>query len=207
MSIFASLLRRQVRTYSTRPIVVSGPSGSGKSTLLTKLFAEYPEKFGFSVSHTTRQPRSGEIPGKSYHFIDREKMEEEIRKEKFIEHAEFSGNLYGTSLDSIQEVLKSGKLCVLDIDMQGVKSVKKSNLNARFVFISPPSLESLEKRLRARGTENESSLKSRLDAAGGELDYAKLPGSHDIIIVNDELDTAYSKLKEFVFTDDSSTKH
>ncbi|ORX64184.1 guanylate kinase, partial [Basidiobolus meristosporus CBS 931.73] len=204
MSIFGSLLRTSVRRYSTRPIVVSGPSGSGKSTLLTKLFAEYPEKFGFSVSHTTRKPRPGEIPGVSYHFVDRRQMEEEIRKERFVEHAEFSGNLYGTSLEAIRNVSKSGKLCVLDIDMQGVKSVKKSNLNARFVFVSPPSLEALEQRLRDRGTETETSLRSRLDAASGELDYAKQPGSHDIIIVNDDLDEAYTKLKQFIFTDGSS---
>ncbi|ORX87843.1 guanylate kinase [Basidiobolus meristosporus CBS 931.73] len=183
----------------SRPIVISGPSGTGKSTLLSRLFQEFPNEFGFSISHTTRKPRAGEENGKSYHFVERSVMEKEIAAGKFIESAEFSGNLYGTSIQAVQDVVNSGKICILDIDMQGVKSVKNTDLNARFAFIAPPSVDELERRLRGRGTETEESCQARLDAARAELDYAAQPGSHDEIIVNDDLAVAYEKLKKFIF--------
>ncbi|KAJ9080047.1 guanylate kinase [Entomophthora muscae] len=181
-----------------RPIVISGPSGTGKSTLLKRLLEEFPDKFGFSVSHTTRQPRQNEVDGISYHFTTREKMMAEIDQGKFIEWAEFSKNLYGTSIDAVKKVVDSSKICLLDIDMQGVKSVKKSDLNARFLFISPPSVTELENRLRLRNTETDESLQHRLDAAKAEMEYANIPGSHDCIIVNDDLDKAYSEFKSFI---------
>jgi len=183
------------------PIVVSGPSGSGKSTLLKRLFQEYPDKFGFSVSHTTRQPREGEVNGISYNFVTRDEMKAEIAHGKFIEWAEFSQNMYGTSIEAVKKVTQEGKCCILDIDMQGVISVKKTDLNARFVFITPPSLEELEKRLRGRNTETEGSLQKRLEAATAELEYSKLPGNHDQIIVNHTVEKAYSEFKEFIFKD------
>ncbi|CAH1759931.1 5608_t:CDS:2 [Entrophospora sp. SA101] len=168
---------------SLRPIVVSGPSGTGKSTLLKRLFEEYPNKFGFSISHTTRSPRPGEQNGREYHFVPREKFFELIKQNKFIEHAEFSGNLYGTSVDAVKAVADLGKICILDIELQGVKSVKKTDLNARYLFIAPPSIEVLESRLRKRGTETESSIEARLKAAKEELEYADLEGSHDFIVI------------------------
>ncbi|CAJ0625783.1 23352_t:CDS:2 [Entrophospora sp. SA101] len=183
---------------SLRPIVVSGPSGTGKSTLLKRLFEEYPNKFGFSISHTTRSPRPGEQNGREYHFVPREKFFELIKQNKFIEHAEFSGNLYGTSVDAVKAVADLGKICILDIELQGVKSVKKTDLNARYLFIAPPSIEVLESRLRKRGTETESSIEARLKAAKEELEYADLEGSHDFIVVNDDLNTAYEKFKNFI---------
>ncbi|KAG1219982.1 hypothetical protein G6F35_007041 [Rhizopus arrhizus] len=101
--------------------VISGPSGSGKSTLLKKLFSEYPSTFGFSISHTTRKPRPGEQDGKDYHFVEKEHMISEVEAGKFIESATFSGNMYGTSIKAVEDVVAQGKVCVLDIDMQGVK--------------------------------------------------------------------------------------
>jgi guanylate kinase len=116
-----------------RPLVLSGPSGVGKSTLLKRLFAEYPDRFGFSVSRmfgsfptdlfdiladTTRKPRAGEEPGKSYHFTDRKEFEDMIQQNKFLEHAKFSGNLYGTSVQAVEDVRVTGKRCILDIDSQ-----------------------------------------------------------------------------------------
>lgn len=156
-----------------RPLVLAGPSGSGKSTLLKKLLQDYPDKFGFSVSHTTRKPRPGEKDGKDYHFTDRETMQAEISDGKFIESAEYSGNMYGTSKQAVEDVQKQGKVCVLDIDLQGVRQIRKTDLKPLCIFIKPPSLEELETRLRARNTESEESLKSRLKIAADEIDYGK----------------------------------
>ncbi|AMD21614.1 HFL242Wp [Eremothecium sinecaudum] len=181
-----------------RPIVISGPSGTGKSTLLKMLFAEFPDSFGFSVSSTTRKPRPGEVDGKDYNFTTVEEFKKMIDQNKFIEWAQFSGSYYGTTVASVKNVLDSGKLCLLDIDMQGVKSVKKTDLNARFLFIAPPSLDILKDRLSGRGTESTESMNKRLEAAVAEMEYAET-GAHDSIIVNDNLDKAYAELKKFIF--------
>lgn len=185
-----------------RPIVISGPSGAGKSTLLKKLMGDYPDKFGFSVSNTTRQPRSGEKDGIDYYFTSIEGFKKMIEKNEFIEWAQFSGNYYGTSIAAVKhvaDVLK--KTCILDIDMQGVEQVKKTDLNARFLFLSPPSLEELRKRLEGRGTETKESLEKRLEAAKKEMEYAKT-GAHDKIIINDDLNKAYKEMKEFIFSEE-----
>ncbi|QPG76479.1 guanylate kinase [Brettanomyces nanus] len=182
-----------------RPIVVSGPSGTGKSTLLKRLFAEYPGKFGFSVSNTTRKPRPGEKDGVDYNFVSVDQFKQLVADGAFIEWAQFSGNYYGTTIAAVKKVSEGLKrTCVLDIDMQGVKSVKKTDLNARFVFVAPPSLEELKKRLEGRGTETAESLSKRLSAAEAELEFAKT-GAHDKVIVNDNLESAYKELNEFIF--------
>ncbi|KAK6457049.1 guanylate kinase [Scheffersomyces xylosifermentans] len=181
----------------SRPIVISGPSGTGKSTLLKKLFAEYPDKFGFSVSNTTRQPRAGERDGIDYHFTTVEDFKKAINENSFIEWAQFSGNYYGTSIKAVKDVVETGKICLLDIDMQGVKSVKKTDLNARYLFVGPPSIDTLRERLVGRGTETEESIEKRISAASAELEYSKT-GAHDKIIINDDLDRAYKEFKEFI---------
>ena len=182
-----------------RPFVFCGPSGSGKSTLLKRLMTEYPTAFAFSVSHTTRKPRAGEKDGVDYYYVSREEMKEAIEKNEFLEHAEFSGNIYGTSKRAVQEVLKSGRICVLDVDIQGVKSLKKTDLNPIYCFIKPPSLELLEKRLRERGTETEESLAKRLETAKRELEYEKAESeAFDHVLVNDDLELAYTQLKSIL---------
>lgn len=181
----------------SRPVVISGPSGTGKSTLLKKLFADYPGKFGFSISHTTRGPRPGETDGVDYHFTTVENFKKLIEANEFIEWAQFSGNYYGTSKKSVKDVAQGGQICLLDIDMQGVKSVKSSDLNAKYLFIAPPSIDELRQRLVGRGTETEETIQKRLDAATRELEYAET-GAHDKIIVNKDLDTAYEEFKLFI---------
>ncbi|KAK9389525.1 P-loop containing nucleoside triphosphate hydrolase protein [Lipomyces mesembrius] len=183
---------------SLRPIVISGPSGTGKSTLLKRLFAEYPDSFGFSVSHTTRKPRPGEENGIAYHFVDKPSFEKLIGESAFLEHAEFSGNCYGTSIKSVEDVGTKGKTCILDIDMQGVISVKNTALNARYLFLAPPSLEILRARLEGRGTESPESVEKRMDQAEKEMAFAET-GAHDKIIVNDDLEKAYKDLISFIF--------
>lgn len=184
---------------STRPIVISGPSGTGKSTLLKKLFAEYPDRFGFSVSHTTRQPRAGEKNGVDYHFVTVDDFKGLIDSKKFIEWAQFGGNYYGTTIKAVEDVsTQAGKVCILDIDMQGVKSVKKTSLNPLYLFIAPPDRETLRTRLTGRGTETDESLAKRLAHSEAELDYGHAPGNYDRVIVNDDLDRAYTDLKTFI---------
>ncbi|KAI0541734.1 guanylate kinase [Xylaria digitata] len=182
-----------------RPVVISGPSGVGKGTLIKRLFESYPETFTLSVSHTTRAPRPGEAHGVDYFYVQMAEFEELIAADGFVEHAQFGSNRYGTSKATIEEQTSKGRVVVLDIEMEGVKQIKKSSIDARFVFVKPPSFEALEQRLRGRGTEDESSITKRLDQAKKELEYADTPGVHDIIIVNDNLDAAYKELEDYIY--------
>ncbi|XP_026576082.1 guanylate kinase isoform X2 [Pseudonaja textilis] len=181
-----------------RPVVLSGPSGAGKSTLLKKLLKDYDKVFGFSVSHTTRQPRPGEVNGKDYHFVTREEMQKEIDMGEFVEHAEFSGNIYGTSKAAIQAVQAQNQICILDIDLQGVRNIKKTDLNPIYISVQVPSIEILEQRLRERQTETEESLQKRLQAAATDMELSKEAGLFDMIIINDDLEEAYTKLKNIL---------
>ncbi|KAM3967456.1 guanylate kinase isoform 1-T1 [Aphomia sociella] len=181
-----------------RPLVLCGPSGSGKSTLLKRLLKEFPDKFGFSVSHTTRGPRPGEKDGVHYHFTNKDDMVASVERGEFIETATFSGNMYGTSKRAVDDVRRTGKICVLDIEIEGVKQVKRTDLNPLLVFVMPPSIEELERRLRARNTEHDEALKKRLETAIREIEFGQQPGNFHIIILNDNLDKAYSELREFI---------
>lgn len=189
-----------------RPVVLSGPSGAGKSTLLKKLMKEYDSVFGFSVSHTTRKPRPGEENGKDYHYVTREVMQASIDNGEFIENAEFSGNMYGTSKAAVQDVQAKNLICILDIDMQGVRNIKRTDLNPIYISIQPPSLDVLEKRLRDRKTESEESLQKRLHAARVDMEYSKEPGIFDVVIINENLDDAYRNLKEALLEEITKVK-
>jgi len=181
-----------------RPLVVVGPSGVGKGTLIAMLQREFPDKFGFSVSHTTRAPRPGEVNGTHYNFVDKATMEQDIADGKFLEHAHVHQNIYGTSFAAVRKVSKSGKICLLDIDVQGAELVKKSDLKAAYVFIAPPSMEELERRLRGRGTETEDAVLKRLENARTEMAKKDVDGFFDAVIVNDDVDKAYEALKAVI---------
>ncbi|KAF9738356.1 guanylate kinase [Paraphaeosphaeria minitans] len=186
---------------SHRPIVISGPSGSGKSTMLKRLFDEYPGKFGFSVSHTTRSPRAGEENGRDYNFVSKGDFLDLVEKKGFVEHAQFGGNHYGTSIKAVEDIAEKGQVCILDIEMEGVKQVANHPAfpKPRFLFLSPPSKEVLEQRLRGRGTDKEEAILKRLKQAEAEMDFAKSPEApHEKIIVNDDLEKAYKEVKEFI---------
>ncbi|RMZ84220.1 hypothetical protein DV738_g646, partial [Chaetothyriales sp. CBS 135597] len=196
-----------------RPVVFSGPSGTGKSTLIKRLFAAHPDLFGFSVSHTTRSPRPGEENGTHYHFTTVEEFEKLIGEDAFVEYAKFGGNYYGSSKAAVQAVAegegksidgspaRGRRVCIFDIEMEGVKQLKKSTLNPRIAFIQPPSVEELEKRLRGRGDTSEDSIQKRLAQAQREIAYCKEEGKNDKVIINDDLDTAFKELDEWVMKD------
>ncbi|XP_068637568.1 guanylate kinase 1-like isoform X2 [Aristolochia californica] len=187
-----------VKGEAPKPVVISGPSGVGKGTLISKLMKDFPSTFGFSVSHTTRSPRENEKDGVHYHFSERSIMEKDIRDGKFLESANVHGNLYGTSIEAVEAVTDSGKRCILDIDVQGARSVKRSSLEVVSIFICPPSFEELEKRLRARGTETEEQIQKRLRNAKAELEQGKTSGLFDHLLVNDDLEACYTNLKKIL---------
>ncbi|EIW68942.1 hypothetical protein TREMEDRAFT_62655 [Tremella mesenterica DSM 1558] len=182
-----------------RPLVVCGPSGTGKSTLLTALFALYPNTFGFSVSHTTRAPRAGETNGKEYHFVSKEEFMSRVEKGEFLEWAQFGGNCYGTTFAALTALYP--RRCILDIELQGVLQLRTKAplqnppLRPVFLFLSPPSLPELKRRLKGRGTETDEGMRKRLEAARAEVEYAIKEG-HDLVIVNDSVERAGELLEK-----------
>ncbi|KAF2872484.1 P-loop containing nucleoside triphosphate hydrolase protein [Massariosphaeria phaeospora] len=188
------------------PIVISGPSGAGKSTILKRLFEEFPDKFGFSVSHTTRSPRAGEQNGREYNFVTKEEFLDLVEKKGFVEHAQFGGNHYGTSVKAVENIAEKGRMCILDIEMEGVKQVANHPTfpRPRFLFLSPPSMDILEQRLRSRATDKEEAILKRLNQAKAEMEFAKSgEAPHDKVVVNDDLDKAYQEVREFIVGKDA----
>ncbi|WP_343214952.1 guanylate kinase [Desulfurobacterium sp.] len=175
-------------------IVISAPSGTGKTTLVNMLMRSFPQ-IEFSISCTTRKPRPGEVDGKDYYFISLEEFEKKIEKNELLEWAEVYGNFYGTPKDKVLKALNEGKDVLLDIDTQGALQVKKNYPEAVLIFILPPSLKELERRLRSRGTEDEETIEKRLLIARRELSLAT---RYDYIIINDRLQEAFEKLKSIV---------
>jgi len=176
-------------------VVVAGPSGAGKSTLISMLMKEFPENFALSCSHTTRKPRPNEVDGIHYYFTDRPTMQRLISEDQFVEHAEYSGNLYGTSLRALEAIRDAGKIALLDIEMNGVRQIKQSALQALFVFIRPPSIDELRRRLILRG-EKEPSLSRRLETTARELaEMESTPGLFDEVLLNENLDECYEQFR------------
>lgn len=172
-------------------LVISAPSGAGKTTLIARLREEFPH-FGYSISCTTRAPREGERDGVDYHFLSRARFEELREDGHFAEWAEVHGNLYGTPLAPVREMLRQGRDVLFDIDVQGARQLKQSLDEAVFVFILPPSLAELERRLRGRGLDSEETIARRLRNARAELREATW---YDYLVVNDDVDTACDQLR------------
>ncbi len=170
-----------------RLIVFSAPSGCGKGTMLTEILKN--EKFRCSVSATTRSPREGEIDGVNYHFLTREDFESRINAEQFLEHAEYCGNYYGTLMSEVDSYLDKGINVILEIEVQGAMKIREKRPEALFVFIAPPSVAELTRRLKKRGTETDEVIAERVSQAAGEIAAAE---KYDYIIVNDALEDAVS---------------
>ena len=176
--------------------VISAPSGAGKSTLCRELLRRFKD-IKLSVSYTTRPPRKGEINDVHYTFISRKKFKDMIAGGKFAEWAMVHGNLYGTSVDRLKKLSKEGLDILLDIDVQGAKQVKNSYKNAVYIFILPPSMEILKRRLMKRKSEPKEAVALRLERAKDEILSYK---EYDYVIINDKIDNAYREFESIILS-------
>lgn len=175
----------------TRIFIVSGPSGSGKTTLVETLLKEVPNTI-FSVSYTTRLPRSGEQEGREYHFVDRAVFEMMAAHSEFLEWANVYGYLYGTHQSYVALAEKQGKDLVLDIDVQGAQQVKQRLPEAIAIFLVPPSRQELERRIRSRGLDADDAIQRRLQQALVEIQNC---GRYDYVVINDDIAQAKAEVR------------
>ena len=179
-------------------LIISSPSGAGKTTLTRRLLQEFSD-FRFSVSHTTRLPRSNEVDGQDYHFVSEEMFRQVLDDDGFAEWAEVHGNLYGTSVAEIDRARAAGKAGLLfDVDYQGARQIKEKFPHAIGVFILPPSMEELRRRLDARGSDDAASRKRRFEKAREEIEHYPF---FDYMIVNDSLQQALAQLRGIVLAE------
>lgn len=184
-------------TYPGNLYMVIGPSGAGKSTLLKRLIAQ-DEHLSFSVSHTTRAPRAGEVHGKDYYFVDRDVFRGMIEEDAFLEWAEVHGNLYGTSKAHITTQLEAGEDVLVDVDVQGALLLKEQLASAVSIFVAPPNAAALRARLEARGKDAADVIERRLLNARGEMQQMN---KFDYLVVNDDLERCYRDLSAVVAAD------
>ena len=178
-------------------LVVSGPSGVGKTTIVHEVIRRLGGEF--SVSATTRARTERERDGVDYHFVDQPTFQRWIDAGRFLEYAQvFGRSWYGTLQDQVEHALGEGKLIVLDIDVQGAKSVKQKMAGAFTVFVMPPDEDTLLKRLHARGREDEAAIQRRFAEAKTEIDFARTSGVYDAFVVNDDLEIAIDQLCDLV---------
>ncbi len=174
--------------------VYAGASGVGKGTIMKELLKRN-ESIRLSVSATTRNPREGEVHGREYFFVSKDEFEKMIKEDGFLEHAQYCDNYYGTPKSYVDEQLSKGLNVFLEIELQGAQNVLKLRPDAVSIFVVPPSVEELERRLRDRGTETEEAIEKRLAQAKVELDNSKL---YQYIVVNDDLDKAVEDVLQIV---------
>ncbi len=175
-------------------VVVSGFSGAGKGTLMKELIKRY-DNYALSISATTRDPRPGEEDGREYFFVTKEEFEKLIAEDGLVEHACYVGNYYGTPKKFVEEKLEQGKDVILEIEIQGALQIKKKYPKALLLFVTPPTVEELEKRLRGRGTETDEVICGRLRRAKEE---GQGIDEYDNIVINDDLDTCVKQMHEII---------
>ena len=174
--------------------VISAPSGTGKTTVCQNLIAQ-DDKLRFSVSHTTRKPRLGEMDRVNYHFVDEVEFNRLVAEEAFLESARYAGNLSGTSFAAIRGTLEAGRDIMLEIEVQGAQLIRNRKFEAVFIFLLPPSMEILEQRLRDRGTDTEELIKQRLSEGNAEITMAKI---FDYAVINDKLLNTVEQVQEII---------
>ena len=177
-------------------IVVSGFAGTGKGPLMKRLTSDY-EDYALSVSMTTRAPRPGEAHGREYFFVSKEEFEQNIRENGLIEYAVYVENYYGTPRAYVEEQREAGKNVLLEIEVQGALKVKERFPDAVLIFVLPPSVEELHRRLKARGTETEDVIRKRMGRAAKEAAFI---GQYDYILVNDEVEESVRRLHALIET-------
>ena len=177
-------------------IVISGPSGVGKGTIVKKLLAA-DSKLALSISATTRQKRAGEMNGREYYFLSKEDFENKINENKFAEYAQYAGNYYGTLCSTIDEIRATGKHLILEIEVQGAEQIKEKYPDAKLIFIMPPNLAELKKRLTERNTETEEAIRVRLAQVDREIAKSKI---FDAKIINDNLEIAILAVLEEIYS-------
>ena len=177
-----------------RLIVISGPSGAGKSTVVFKAI-EGRDDFCFSTSVTTRKPRPGEVDGREYFFVDLDRFKEMVDNDELLEHAEYVANSYGTPRAYVEQKMDEGLNVLLDIEVQGARQIREKKPDAVLVFVIPPSMEELRRRLEGRGTDTARAIEARLIRARQEYAEADF---YDYIIVNDDADRAAAELSAII---------
>lgn len=180
-------------------IIFSAPSGAGKTTIVKRLLEKHSDKLAFSISASTREPRTGEVDGKDYYFVSKEDFLHKIAKQEFIEFEEvYAGTFYGTLRKEVERIWAMGKSVIFDIDVVGGLRLKsKFPEEALAIFVNPPSFDVLKERLRGRGTDSEEKLQERFAKAELELSYAD---KFDVILNNFELEVACAEAEEMVLT-------
>lgn len=179
-------------------IVLSGPSGVGKGTVRAAIFSKGEQKFVYSISATTRKPRTGETDGVDYFFKTREEFEQMIQNKQLLEYAEYVGNYYGTPLEYVENTLAKGKDVFLEIDVQGAIQVRELMPDGVFIFLTPPDLNELESRIVNRGTDSDEVIAKRMKTAREELELMKY---YDYSVVNDTVDNAVQKIEAIIQTE------
>ncbi len=179
-------------------IVLSGPSGVGKGTVRAAIFSKGEQKFVYSISATTRLPRTGETDGVDYFFKTREEFEQMIQNKQLLEYAEYVGNYYGTPLEYVENTLAKGKDVFLEIDVQGAIQVRELMPDGVFIFLTPPDLNELESRIVNRGTDSDEVIAKRMKTAREELELMKY---YDYSVVNDTVDNAVQKIEAIIQTE------
>ena len=179
-------------------IVLSGPSGVGKGTVRAAIFSKGEQKFVYSISATTRLPRTGETDGVDYFFKTREEFEQMIQNKQLLEYAEYVGNYYGTPLEYVENTLAKGKDVFLEIDVQGAIQVRELMPDGVFIFLTPPDLNELESRIVNRGTDSDEVIAKRMKTAREELELMKY---YDYSVVNDTVNNAVQKIEAIIQTE------
>jgi guanylate kinase len=182
--------------------VISAPSGAGKTTIVEALKRRFKD-LAYSISHTTRLPRKGEVDGKDYHFVTRKTFEKMIEGQQFVEWAEVYGNLYGTGFSTLEEKLSSGSDILLDLDIQGGKNIRDRFKNSVLIFLLPPSLDILENRLKKRATDSEEVIERRLGEATSDIRNCSW---YDYLIINDDLETAIKETLSVILSERCRTE-